>query len=124
MLNILPVNKEIFSRELTGVNIFFKESVGRDGFNFLICRRLVICTWQQVVKQYVHENKILSGLFPRKINVAVSFSKPVFNNTALKGLSSEFLQGTNVTSFDRTRFKDVPLGLFLKFYSAAILYFS
>ncbi len=32
--------------------------------------------------------------------------------------------GSNVTSFDRSRFKDVPLGLFLKFYSAAILYFS
>jgi hypothetical protein len=34
-----------------------------------------------------------------------------------------FKGGSNVTSFDRSRFKDVPLGLFLKFYSAAILYF-
>ncbi len=42
----------------------------------------------------------------------------------LKGLSSEILGGSNVISFDRSRFKDVLLGLFLKFYSAAILYFS
>ncbi len=42
----------------------------------------------------------------------------------LKGTVQRDLMGSNVTSFDRFRFKDVLLGLFLKFYSAAILYFS
>jgi hypothetical protein len=42
----------------------------------------------------------------------------------LKGLSSEISGGSNVTSFDRSHLKDVPLGLSLKFYSATILYFS
>ncbi len=32
-------------------------------------------------------------------------------NHALKGMSSEIKGGSNVTSFDRSRFKDVPLGL-------------
>ncbi len=44
--------------------------------------------------------------------------------TVIKGTVQRDLRGSNVTSFDRSHFKDVPLGLFLKFYSAAILYFS
>jgi hypothetical protein len=46
------------------------------------------------------------------------------NDNVLKGNVQRDLRGSNVTSFDRSRFKDVPLGLKKKFYSATMLYFS
>jgi hypothetical protein len=52
------------------------------------------------------------------------FDKAKSINKRLKGLSSEIKGGSSITSFNRSRFKDVLLGLFLKFYSAAVLYFS
>ncbi len=54
----------------------------------------------------------------------INSKNSVKQSVQLKGLSSEILRGSNITSFDRSCFKDVPLGLFFKFYSAAILYLS